>query len=94
MSAAPVVSDLPVRTRRRVVSGKVVSNRMQKTIRVNVLREFKHQKYEKRIRRSTVYVAHDEHNEARPGDWVEIIETRPLSKTKRWRLGKVLSRAE
>ena len=82
------------RTRRRVVTGRVVSDKMNKSIRVSVTREFKHPKYEKRISRSTIYVAHDEHNDARAGDTVEITETRPLSKTKRWRLVKVLVRAE
>ena len=93
------MSDVPaaapeVRSRRRQVTGKVVSDAMQKTIRVIVLREFKHPKYEKRIKRSTIYVAHDEHNDARMGDRVEIVETRPLSKTKRWRLLNVITRAE
>lgn len=93
------MSDIPaaapeVRSRRRQVTGKVISDKMEKSIRVIVYREFKHPKYEKRIKRSTVYVAHDEHNDARLGDQVEIIETRPLSKTKRWRLLNVITRAE
>ena len=93
MSAAPAAAPA-VRTRRRQVVGRVVSDRMQKTIRVSAFREFKHPKYEKRMRRDSVYVAHDEHNDARVGDAVEIVETRPLSKTKRWRLLKVVTRAE
>ena len=88
-SAVPVA-----RTRRRQVVGRVVSDKMEKTIRVSVLREFKHPKYEKRMRRNTIHVAHDEHNDARAGDIVEIAETRPLSKTKRWRFLKVVTRAE
>ena len=82
------------RSRRRTVEGQVVSNKMQKTIRVRVLREFKHPKYEKRIRRQTIYVAHDEKEEATMGDTVVITETRPLSRTKRWRLVKVTIKAE
>ena len=82
------------RSRRRTVEGQVVSNKMQKTIRVRVLRAFKHPKYEKRIRRQTIYIAHDEKEEAKMGDTVQITETRPLSKTKRWRLVKVMIKAE
>jgi len=82
------------RSRRREIEGQVVSDKMQKTIRVRALREFKHPKYEKRIRRQTIYIAHDEKEEAHIGDTVLIIETRPLSKTKRWRLLKVTTKAE
>jgi small subunit ribosomal protein S17 len=82
------------RTERREVEGQVVSDKMQKTIRVRVLREFKHPKYEKRIRRQTIYIAHDEKEEAHVGDTVLLTETRPLSKTKRWRLVKVTIKAE
>ena len=82
------------RTRRRIVTGVVTSDKMDKTIKVTVQRDFKHPKYEKRIRRQTVYTAHDEANEAKTGDMVEITETRKLSKTKGWRLVKVLKRAE
>ena len=82
------------RTRRRTVTGVVTSDKMQKTIKVTVQRDFKHPKYEKRIRRQTVYSAHDGADEAKTGDTVEIAETRKLSKTKGWRLLKVLKRAE
>ncbi|MCC8165086.1 MAG: 30S ribosomal protein S17 [Planctomycetes bacterium] len=82
------------RTSRRTVIGVVLSNKMQKTILVTVMREFKHPKYEKRVRRTKHYVVHDEKGEARPGDQVEIMETRKLSKTKNWRLVKVLKRVE
>lgn len=78
---------------RRTVTGVVTSDKMDKTIKVMVLREFKHPKYEKRIRRQTVYAAHDENNDAKAGDTVEITETRRLAKTKTWRLVKVLKRA-
>jgi len=61
------------RTRRRIVTGVVTSDKMDKTIKVTVQRDFKHPKYEKRIRRQTVYTAHDEANEAKTGDTVLIM---------------------
>ncbi len=82
------------RTSRRTVIGVVKSTKMQKTILVTVMREFKHPKYEKRVRRTKHYVVHDEKSEAKPGDQVEIMETRKLSKTKNWRLVKVLKSVE
>ncbi len=82
------------RNRRRLVTGLVTSDKMDKTIKVTVERQIKHPLYEKRLRRRTVYAAHDENNEARLGDMVEIMETRKLSKTKCWRLVKVLRRRE
>lgn len=75
---------------RRTVVGTVVSNKMQKTITVREDRMTKHAVYGKYIRRASTYKAHDEDNQARLGDTVEIVFTRPLSKTKRWRLVKVL----
>ena len=82
------------RSNRRTLTGVVNSNKMQKTILVTVMREFKHPKYEKRVRRTKHYVVHDENGEARPGDIVEMMETRKLSKTKTWRLVKIVKRAE
>ena len=82
------------RSARRTLVGVVISAKMEKSIRVNVMREFKHPKYEKRVRRNASYVAHDENSEAKTGDTVEIMETRKLSKTKNWRLVKVLKRSE
>ncbi|MCC8189150.1 MAG: 30S ribosomal protein S17 [Planctomycetes bacterium] len=82
------------RSNRRTLQGVVKSTKMQKTILVTVMREFKHPKYEKRVRRTKHYVVHDEKGEARPGDFVEMMETRKLSKTKNWRLVKVLRRVE
>ena len=82
------------RTSRRTVQGVVKSTKMQKTILVTVMREFKHPKYEKRVRRTKHYVVHDEKAEAKVGDTVEIMETRKLSKTKTWRLVKILKRVE
>jgi small subunit ribosomal protein S17 len=73
--------------------GVVASDRMNKTIVVDVERLVEHPKYGKRMRRSSRYYAHDENREAKIGDKVEIVETRPLSKTKRWRLLKVIEKA-
>ena len=81
------------RGNRKRVIGKVVSDKMDKTISVRCDRLVKHPLYEKYVRRWTVYKAHDENNEAREGDTVEIMETRPLSKTKRWRLVRIVERA-
>jgi small subunit ribosomal protein S17 len=78
----------------RLLTGKVVSNKMQKTISVAVERLVKHPTYGKYVRRTTKLLAHDEANEAREGDVVEIAECRPLSRNKAWRLARVVSRAE
>ena len=82
------------RKRRRVVSGVVTSDRMDKSISVRVERIFKHPKYKKYIRRHSTYHAHDENNDCRMGDTVELMECRPMSKLKRWRLVKVVNRAD
>ncbi len=73
--------------------GKVVSDRADKTITVQVERARRHPSYEKIVRRSNTLHAHDERNDARAGDVVKVIETRPLSRTKRWRLVEVMERA-
>ena len=78
----------------RTASGTVVSNKMNKTITVLVERRVKHPIYGKYIRRSKKIHAHDENNEAQVGDLVRIMETRPLSKTKRWRLAKIVQQGE
>ena len=75
---------------RRVVTGKVVSDKMDKTISVRQERLVKHPLYGKYIRRATTYKAHDENNQARMGDVVEIAYGRPISKTKNWRLVRVV----
>ncbi len=82
------------RTSRRTLQGVVKSNKMQKTVLVSVVREFKHPKYEKRVRRTKHYAVHDEAGVARPGDIVEMMETRKMSKTKTWRLVRVVKSAE
>ena len=80
------------RNARKVYQGKVKSDKMDKTITVIVERLVRHPVYEKFIRRQTKMHAHDEKNEARVGDTVEIVATRPLSKLKRFRLSKIVHR--
>lgn len=81
-------------TARKVRKGTVVSTDMDKTIVVDVEREFEHPLYEKRIRRNKHLKVHDEEEVADPGDVVEIFETRPISKTKRWLLDEILVKQE
>src|SRR6187402_2501415 len=82
------------RSRRQERQGKVVSDAMEKTIVVEVSVVKAHPKYKKVVRRSVKFHAHDERNEAKVGDLVKIVETRPLSRTKRWRLVEVLEAAK
>ena len=81
------------RGRRRVAVGVVTSDKMNKTRRVEIPRLVKHARYGKYIRRRTICHVHDEKNESHKGDQVEIMETRPLSKTKNWRLVKIVAKA-
>lgn len=81
------------RRQRRVVVGLVTSDKMNKTRRVEIARLVKHARYGKYIRRRTVCHVHDEKNESHLGDTVEIMESRPLSKTKHWRLVRVVTKA-
>ncbi|MCK6616196.1 MAG: 30S ribosomal protein S17 [Cyclobacteriaceae bacterium] len=74
--------------------GVVVSNKMQKSITVAVDRKVKHPIYEKFVHKTTKFMAHDEKNEAGIGDTVRIMETRPLSKNKRWRLVEIVEKAK
>ena len=74
--------------------GEVISNKMTKTIVVRVERRFPHPKFKKVVTGYKKLYAHDEKNEAKPGDRVRIVETRPLSKIKRWRLVEVVERGE
>lgn len=78
------------RGRRPVLVGKVIGTKMQKTIKVEVTRLVKHPKYGKYIRRRSIIKAHDENSQAKENDIVEIMSTRPISKTKSWRLVRVL----
>ncbi len=77
----------------RTLVGRVVSDKMDKTATVLVERKVKHELYGKYVRRSTKLHVHDEQNECREGDLVEIVEGRPVSKTKAWRLHRVVERA-
>ena len=79
---------------RRSVHGVVTSDKMDKTITVLVETYKRHAKYGKRVKYIKKFIAHDENNEARIGDVVEIVETRPLSATKRFRLVSIISKAE
>ncbi len=82
------------RSKRKERVGEVISNKMAKTIVVQVERRFPHPKWGKVVTSYSKFYAHDEKNEARMGDRVRIMETRPLSKTKRWRLVSVVERNE
>ena len=73
--------------------GVITSNKMQKTVVVTVDRQMMHPLYKRVVRRSKNFLAHDEEGECRPGDWVRIEETRPLSRSKRWRVVRVISKA-
>ncbi|WAH44475.1 30S ribosomal protein S17 [Alicyclobacillus fastidiosus] len=81
------------RNERKERIGKVVGDKMNKTIVVAVEDNVKHRLYGKTIRRTTKFKAHDENNEAKIGDVVRIMETRPLSKDKRWRLVEIIEKA-
>ncbi|MCX6138304.1 MAG: 30S ribosomal protein S17 [Ignavibacteriales bacterium] len=81
-------------TRRKTRTGKVVSTKMAKSIVVSVERRVPHPLYKKYFRRTTTLMAHDEKSEAGIGDTVKIMETRPISKLKRWRLIEIVSKAK
>lgn len=83
-----------VENKAKTVTGKVVSDKMEKSITVMVERSVAHPLYGKYVRRSTKLHAHDEANDARIGDTVTIQETRPLSKTKSWKLVEIVERAK
>ena len=82
------------RARRKVRVGVVVSDGMDKTVVVRIDRQVRHPLYGKTVRRSSKLAAHDEQNDAHVGDTVRITETRPVSKTKRWRVIEVVERAK
>jgi len=96
MSTATATTDVtaqePRGTHKRVI-GIVTSDKMQKTRTVQVTEQYRHEKYGKFVKRTLKFHVHDEKNESKTGDKVLIIETRPLSATKRWRLMQVLERA-
>jgi small subunit ribosomal protein S17 len=78
------------RNSRRILTGVVTSDKAEKTITVMVERYMKHRLYGKRVKQSSKHIAHDEQNQAKIGDTVKIMETRPLSKTKRFRLLEIV----
>ncbi|MEZ5012806.1 MAG: 30S ribosomal protein S17 [Chitinophagales bacterium] len=82
------------RNLRRTITGVVISNKMDKGITVSVERKIMHSKYGKYLKKTKKYHAHDEKNDANVGDMVKIMETRPLSKLKRWRLVEVVERVK
>jgi small subunit ribosomal protein S17 len=82
------------RSARKVREGRVVSNKMDKTVTVAVIERVRHAKYSKFVLRTKKLYAHDETNDANIGDTVRVMETRPLSKTKNWRVIEVLERAK
>jgi small subunit ribosomal protein S17 len=77
----------------KTYTGKVVSNKMDKTVVVAITRQFKHPVYKKTVRKVAKFKVHDEKNECRVGDDVKIIETRPVSKDKRWLVLEILKKA-
>ncbi|MEW6104894.1 MAG: 30S ribosomal protein S17 [Bacillota bacterium] len=79
---------------RKVRVGTVVSDRMDKTVVVAVERTIRHPLYKRTIKRTTKFMAHDEENQAKVGDKVRLMETRPLSKRKRWRVVEIVERAK
>jgi small subunit ribosomal protein S17 len=92
--AAPMIQEIPRTSKRKVRIGKVVSNKMEKSIVVSIERKVPHPIYKKYFRRTSTLMAHDEKREARIGDMVKVMETRPLSKRKRWRLVEVVEKAK
>ncbi len=82
------------RNLRKVRTGKVTSNKMDKTVVVAIEEHVKHPRYKKIVKRTYKLKAHDENNECGIGDTVKVMETRPLSKDKRWRLVEIIERAK
>ena len=92
--AAPVVDEVEARKNRKTREGLVVSDKMDKTVVVAVIERVRHAKYGKFMMRTKRLYAHDEANDVNVGDRVRVMETRPLSKNKRWRVVEVLERAK
>jgi small subunit ribosomal protein S17 len=88
------MSAAPAQDKRKAKVGRVVSDKMDKTIVVSVERLSRHRVYKRVIRLTSKFKAHDERNEARIGDTVRIVESRPLSATKRWRMTEIIRRAD
>ena len=94
MGSEMCIRDRSERNLRKTRVGKVVSDKMDKTIVVAIADNVKHPLYKKIIKRTVKLKAHDENNECRIGDRVEVMETRPLSKDKRWRVTNIIERAK
>jgi small subunit ribosomal protein S17 len=92
VSKAP--PEVEKRGQRRVITGMVTSAKMQKTVAVTVIRRFRDRRFHKFINRRVKYHAHDEKEVANEGDTVELLESRPMSKTKRWTVFRVVKKAE
>src|ERR1044072_7923273 len=92
LSATPPQAGAPARAAHKTRTGEVVSSRMNKTIIVRTVTRVPHPKFGKIDKQMKKFYAHDEQNKAKPGDTVRIMETRPLSKLKRWRLVEVLQK--
>lgn len=92
--ATQIQTETPARGRRRTLIGVVTSDKMDKTRVVMVTRRVPHSSYAKYVTQRVKYKAHDERNEFKTGDRVEIIESRPLSRDKRWRIQRLVARAE
>jgi len=82
------------RGQERLKDGLVISDKMNKTVVVKVERHVKHRAYGKYVKRSTKCYAHDEESKCKVGDWIRIVETKPLSRLKRWRVREVLRKAQ
>ena len=93
-SPTPTQTETTTRAARKTRTGEVVSNRMNKTIVVRTVTRVPHPKFGKIVKQMKKFYAHDEQNQAKPGDTVRIMETRPLSKLKRWRLVEVVQKQE
>lgn len=89
-----MTTEAPARGLKKERVGKVVSDKMKSTAVVEIERLFSHPVYKKYIRRSKRYYAHDEGNQCHVGDTVRIVETRPISKTKHWRIAEIITKAK
>lgn len=94
MSKMAETTETTERSTRKVREGIVSSNKMERTVVVDVVERVRHPKYNKFVLRTKKLYAHDEANDANIGDRVRVMETRPLSKTKRWRVVEILERAK
>ena len=82
------------RGNRKLRTGTVTSDRMDKTVAVEIVRTYQHPLYKKIVRRSTKILAHDEQNTCRVGDLVQVVEVRPFSRRKRWKVRQIVSKTE